>query len=82
MNKYQLHTFGGALLASTALAGTEYAGTVGTIAASLGVSGSSVSAKTQSSANTIFSATPATANAIAFSGASDDTAHLAVGLRQ
>ncbi len=78
MNKYQLHTLSGALLASTALAGTAYAGTVGTIAASLGVSGSSVSDKTQSIANTIFSATPATANAIAFSGASDDTAHLAV----
>ncbi len=78
MNKYQLHTLGGALLASTALAGTAYAGTVGTIAASLGASGSSISATTQSIANTIFSTTPATANAIAFRGASDNTSHLAV----
>jgi hypothetical protein len=78
MNKYQLHTLGGALLASTALAGTAYAGTVGTIAVSLGAAGSSISATTQSIANTIFSATAATANAISFRGASDSTSHLAV----
>ena len=66
MNKSQLFTLSGALLASTALAGTASAGTVGRIGASVQANAFATSAI--SIANTLFSGTTATANAVQFTG--------------
>ncbi|MEQ9449847.1 MAG: hypothetical protein RLN70_13240, partial [Rhodospirillaceae bacterium] len=81
MKKSQLYTLGGALLASTAMSGVAHAGSVGTIAMNLGANGSSISSTTQNIANTLFSTTAATANALAFRGGSDSgtgAGHVAV----
>lgn len=59
MNKQQLYTFGGALLASTALSGAAHALTVGKVTASLGFTTTAISI-----ANTLFSTTASTANTV------------------
>jgi trimeric autotransporter adhesin len=65
MNKSQLFTLSGALLASTALAGTANAATVGRIGTNVLTP---FAANTITVANTLFSGTAATANAIQFVG--------------
>lgn len=59
MNKQQLYTFGGALLASTALSGAAHAITIGKVTSSLAFSTTSFSI-----ANTTFSTTASTANTV------------------
>ena len=68
MNKSQLYTLSGALLATTALAGVASAGTVGRFNGDVSTAGAFLTASA-SIANTLFSATAATANAINFNAA-------------
>jgi len=70
MNKSQLYTLSGALLATTALASVAQAGTPGRVQASLGAAGSQLITTTANIANTLFSTTASTANGISFSGGS------------
>ena len=65
MKKSQLYTLGGALLASTALAGVANAATVGRVA----VTPTNVTSTAVNIANTLFSGTASTANALNFNGA-------------
>lgn len=67
MNKSQLYTLSGALLASTALIGTANAGTVGRAGANIVTTGA-ISTTALKIANTLFSATATTANALNFTG--------------
>jgi len=66
MKKSQLYTLSGALLASTALAGVANAGTVGRVDAQISTNGGNMITATASIANTLFSTTAATANAVQF----------------
>lgn len=67
MNKSQLYTLSGALLASTALIGTANAGTVGRAGANIVTTGA-ISTTATRIANTLFSTTTATADAKNFNG--------------
>ena len=67
MNKSQLYTLSGALLASTALIGTANAGTVGRAGANIATTGA-ISTTALKIANTLFSATATTADALNFTG--------------
>lgn len=68
MNKSQLYTLSGALLASTALAGVAQAGSVGRVNQDVSAGGS-FSTTAAPIANTVFSSTASTANAVSFTGA-------------
>ncbi len=67
MNKSQLYTLSGALLASTALIGTANAATVGRTGANIATTGA-ISTTALKIANTLFSTTTATADALNFNG--------------
>ncbi|MGE4065093.1 MAG: hypothetical protein AB7E79_17140 [Rhodospirillaceae bacterium] len=64
MNKQQLYTLGGALLASTALTSAANAMTFGRLLATAGSAGAAFSTSGFTIANTLFSTTAATANAV------------------
>jgi len=72
MNKYQLYSLGGALLAATSLSGTAFAGTVGTFHGTTFTSGS---IKVN---NAAFSTTATTANAVQFGYAGGTNANIAM----
>lgn len=68
MNKTQFYTLSGALLASTALSGAAGAGTIGRFDSPAMNSTALITTTAVSIANTLFSTTAATANAVAIGG--------------